>query len=287
MRHCGAAIAAVAILAPSLAHAADLEVFKAEQPTIYVQNNFLWNGVYVGGFVGGAWATADWGSGAIALTLENGNVASLPVRLAQENVPLTGFVGGGHVGVNYQVAAWVFGFEGDFSGMTVKGHATRAFIGTVTAGKISVQATGTSAYQTTADWATTLTGRVGYTFDRMLAYGKVGMAVEQDGDTEVSTATSCTVTNNSVNPPTQRPCTANGLSRSGTSTRYGWTAGAGLEYAFDKNWSAFVEYDHLGFLSQLVNLTVPGSAGTVAGTRLIALNTDRVVVGANYRFNQP
>ena len=134
MRHCGVAIAVAAILAPSLAHAADLEVFKAEQPTIYVQNNFLWNGVYVGGFVGGAWATADWGSGAIALTLENGNVASLPVALAHENVPLSGFVGGGRVGVNYQVGAWVFGYEGDFTGMTLKGHATRAFSGTVREG---------------------------------------------------------------------------------------------------------------------------------------------------------
>ena len=285
MRHCGAATAAVAILAPSLAHAADLEVFKAEQPTIYVQNNFLWNGVYVGGFVGGAWATADWGSGAIALTLENGNVASLPVRLAQENVSLSGFVGGGHVGVNYQAGAWVFGYEGEFAGMTLKDHATKPFNGT--AGKaIAVEATGTSAYQTTADWAATLTGRVGYTFDRMLAYGKVGMAVEQDGETEVSTTTSCTATDNRKHPPQSQTCTGS-LSRAGTATRYGWTAGAGLEYAFDKNWSAFAEYDHLGFLSHLVNLTVPGSAGTVTGTRLIALNSDRVVVGANYRFNQP
>jgi outer membrane immunogenic protein len=282
MRHCGVAIAAVAILAPSLAHTADLEVFKAEQPTIYVPNNFLWNGVYVGGFVGGGWGTADWGSGAIQLTLENGNVASLPVALAHENVPLSGFVGGGRVGVNYQVGAWVFGFEGDFAGMTLKGHATRAFSGTLTAGMISVQATGTSVYQTTANWATTFSGRVGYTFDRMLAYGKVGMAVEQDGDAEVSTTTTCTVTT----PSTTHICTGS-LSRSGTATRYGWTAGAGLEYAFDKNWSAFAEYDHLGFLSHLVNLTVPGSAGTVAGTRLIALNIDRLVVGANYRFNQP
>jgi outer membrane immunogenic protein len=190
--------------------------------------------------------------------------------------------------VNYQVGPWVFGYEGDFAGMTLKGHATTAFKGTVsvTSGTppstTTVNATGTSVYQTTADWASTFTGRVGYTFDRMLAYGKVGMAVEQDGDTEVSTTTMCTVTT----PSTTHTCTGS-LPRSGTATRYGWTAGAGLEYAFDKNWSAFAEYDHLGFLSQLVNLTLPGSAGTVTGTRLIALNSDRVVVGANYRFNQP
>ena len=207
-----------------------------------------------------------------------------PLPLPHVNFGISGFLGGGHVGVNYQAGPFVFGFEGDFTGMTLKGHATTAFSGT-TGKTIIVSATGTSAYQTTADWASTLTGRVGYTFDRMLAYGKVGAAVEQDGDTEVSTTTTCTATDTSTTPSTTHTCS--GLSRSGTATRYGWTAGAGLEYAFDKNWSAFVEYDHLGFLSQLVNLTVPGSAGAVTGTRLIALNSDRVVVGANYRFNQP
>ena len=48
------------MLAPSLAQAADLEVFKGEQPTIYVPNYFVWGGIYVGGFLGGGRGTADW-----------------------------------------------------------------------------------------------------------------------------------------------------------------------------------------------------------------------------------
>jgi hypothetical protein len=48
---------------------------------------------------------------------------------------------------------------------------------------------GTNAHRTTADWATAFTGRFGYTFDRVLGYGKVGAAVERDGDTIVSIAT--------------------------------------------------------------------------------------------------
>jgi len=275
-------VAAAAALAPGLAHAADLEVVKAE-PTIYVPNNFLWSGVYVGGFVGGGWGTADWGPGSITVTLPTGTSLTPPlIYLSKVNVPISGFVGGGRVGANYQAGPFVFGFEGDFTGMTLKGHATIAFSDKVTVKTITVEATGTTAYQTTADWAATFTGRVGYTFDRILAYGKVGMAVEQDGDTEVSNTTLCKVTDTSTSPPTTHTCT--GLTRSGTATRYGWTAGAGLEYAFDKHWSAFAEYDHLGFLSQLVNLTVPGSSGTVTPARLIGLNIDRVVGGANYRF---
>jgi len=137
-----------------------------------------------------------------------------PLPLPHVNVPIGGFVGGGRVGVNYQAGPFVFGFEGDFAGMTLKGHATKAFSGTQ--GKtITVTATGTSAYQTTADWAATLTGRVGYTFDRMLAYGKVGMAVEQDGDTESHNTTLCNVHDSSTGK--DHPCT--GLTRAGTSTR--------------------------------------------------------------------
>ena len=72
------------------------------------------------------------------------------------------------------------------------------------------------------------------------------------------------------------------VSGAGTATRYDWTAGAGLEYAFDNHWSGFVEYDHLGFLTQLVNptiYTVPPlaatSSGAVTAQRNIGLNIDR------------
>jgi outer membrane immunogenic protein len=211
------------------------------------------------------------------------------------NVSVPGFVGGGRIGVNYQTGPFVFGFEGDFAGMTLKGHATGIFSGTTPSVKIAtssgttpttVSATvtyaGTSVYQTTADWATTFTGRVGYTFDRVLAYGKVGMAVEQDGDTEVSTTTSCSTNpGTSTTPAGTISCRA-AISRAGTATRYGWTAGTGIEYAFDNHWSGFVEYDHLGFLSHLLNFfTGPGTAAT---SRLVSLNIDRVIAGANYRF---
>jgi opacity protein-like surface antigen len=34
------------------------------------------------------------------------------------------------------------------------------------------------------------------------------------------------------------------------SWRSGWTAGGGLEYAFDRRWSVFVEYDYMNFGKQ-------------------------------------
>ena len=83
MRRSGTIIAAAsAALASGLAQAADLEVVTAE-PTIYVPNNFLWGGVYVGGFVGGGWGTADWGPRLVPIT-----VTFTPTRLPRRYLSL-------------------------------------------------------------------------------------------------------------------------------------------------------------------------------------------------------
>jgi hypothetical protein len=101
MRRSGTFIVAASVaLGSGLAQAADLEVVKAE-PTIYVQNSFLWGGVYVGGFVGGGWGTADWGPGLVTVSFTN-PVGTALLFIPHANVPVSGFLGGGRVGVNYQ-----------------------------------------------------------------------------------------------------------------------------------------------------------------------------------------
>ena len=134
MRRCGLTIAAAAMLAPSLAQAADLEVFKGEQPTIYVPNYFVWGGIYVGGFLGRGRGTADWGPSSVTVSLPSGSATSTAsLFIPHENVSIGGFLGGGRVGANYQAGPFVFGFEGDFTGMTLKGHTAASFTGTTNA----------------------------------------------------------------------------------------------------------------------------------------------------------
>jgi outer membrane immunogenic protein len=71
-------------------------------------------------------------------------------------------------------------------------------------------------------------------------------------------------------------------------TRSGWTAGGGIEWAFTPNWSAKVEYNHLGFGNQGVLFT--GLTGTGAG-RLSNVTTDGSIdiikLGLNYRIGWP
>jgi outer membrane immunogenic protein len=159
---------------------------------------------------------------------------------------IAGFVGGAQVGVNYQVNAIVFGLEGDFSGANLSGSATDA------AG---------FTHSTSTYWTSTVTGRLGYAVNRALFYGKGGVAFANERDT---------VTDPFGNVATD-----------GTATRTGWTAGAGIEYALDHNWSARVEYDYLGFGSQSYTFGGPVLGALPAS---VDMNIQRVIAGINYRF---
>jgi outer membrane immunogenic protein len=237
MRRFGVVVASVSCaLACGVAEAADL--YPAAQPgpgTIYMPTVFQWSGVYVGGYLGGGFGHAAW----------HGETTIGSLTFPGVSVPLNGFLGGGQVGVNFQVGAVVFGFESDITGMNVKGSATES------AGNQD---------STTAQWVGTFSGRVGYTVDRFLAYAKAGFAVGQDVNRETTSA---------------------GAVSKGTATRFGVMAGGGLEYAFDKHWSAMVEYDDIAYLSERMTF---GPAATLPSQRRVKLNVQRLVGGANYRF---
>ena len=86
-----------------------------------------------------------------------------------------------------------------------------------------------------------ITGRLGYSFDRVLFYGKGGGAWARDR-----------YQNNNAGiaffgiPPNVFTARTD---------RFGWTLGAGVEWAFADNWSAKVEYNHYDFGSKGVSLT--------------------------------
>ena len=116
-----------------------------------------------------------------------------------------GWLIGGTVGYNYQMGNFVLGLEGDFDYALIKGNTTNT--GACAAGSCEVKNT----------WFATARGRVGYAMDRWLPYitgggAFAGLKVE--------------------------PSTGN----SSSSTTTGWTAGAGVEYAFMPAWSAKIEY---------------------------------------------
>jgi outer membrane immunogenic protein len=153
-----------------------------------------------------------------------------------------GVVGGVHAGYNQQFGSLVAGLEGDFEASGVRGSASPA------AGLF---------VRSRTDWQGSVRGRLGYAFDRVLVYGTGGVAFQNykfDSFTGAGALSSST-------------------------TRAGWTIGAGVEYAINNNWSARLEYRYADFGKR--SYGVPGGIVQVK-------NDDHTVrLGVSYHFGGP
>lgn len=147
-------------------------------------------------------------------------------------------------GYNYQTGAIVWGIEGDINYSAVRAST----------------ACGVFTCETSNRWFSTVRGRVGYAVDRFLPYITAGAAY---GDIRAA----------STNP----------LFPGATKTKLGWTAGAGLEYAFMGNWTAKLEYLYLD-LGRF-------DCGTACSATVVPDNVsfrEHIVrVGLNYKFGGP
>jgi outer membrane immunogenic protein len=219
---------------------------------------FSWTGCYIGGNIG-----YGWGRETVSIA-DLGETTGVPALAGVPFGPVTGntkgVLGGGQLGCNYQFAPnWVIGIEGDGEAADIKGDVTESFLNPI--GPTTV--TGTAHAQT--DWLASATGRLGWTWDRVMLYAKGGAAWAGDKYSADLPAFNEHIETNV--------------------TRLGWTVGGGLEWAFWNNWSAKVEYDFYNFNTR--NLALPG---TIAGVPEVVPGVDiketisTVKFGVNYRF---
>ena len=165
----------------------------------------------------------------------------------------TGFVGGGHAGYNFQFDRYVYGIEADFEGNSTRvKHVlpTTIFpVGTVSDARLN--------------WQGSLRGRLGIAVDRALFYGTGGWAFANFND--------------SYNLP------GTPFNQSVTSTRSGWTAGAGIEYAMLNNLTVRAEYRYTDFGSHTDSLTVFLLPPGVSANK----DTENAFrIGASYKFGR-
>ncbi len=212
-------------------------------PLIAVYN---WTGFYVGSNVGGGWATAksDFSAGG-------------PVFASAKN-SLEGVTGGFQLGYNWQNGPAVVGFEADYQFANQRGSLDAPPCPTPTC------AVATSAsYGQKMPWFGTVRGRVGHASDSWLAYVTAGYAYARLNTSATATAGATTV------------------SVSQNEMRSGWTAGAGIEVALNRHWSAKMEYLYMDFGSRDVTWAFSGLPTINDRIRLY----DNVVRGGlNYRF---
>ena len=114
-----------------------------------------------------------------------------------------GTVGGGQIGVNYQMTPVVVGVEGTWSASSNTGATV----------KTALLPSTTVRDMSTTNWFATATVRAGYAFDRVLLFVKGGAAWQRTGyQRDVLTGVFVTDTTTTNNIQT------------------GWTVGAGLEW---------------------------------------------------------
>jgi outer membrane immunogenic protein len=239
--------AALAMMAGP-ATAADMLVKKAPPPRPVPV--WSWTGFYIGGNFGGGWAQSDW--------FEDGTAtgAGGPAGLQDASVRASGPLGGGQIGFDYQSGWAVFGVQADADVADLHGTQQNCFV---------TFSPPPSNCTTDIKSLATVTGRIGAAFDRTLLYVNGGYAWQHSG--------------------LENPAPMVGLTAIAGDTRSGWTLGAGLEYAVAGNWSAFVQYNYMGFGTR--DLLFVGVPPALSGnfTEDVRVNINVVKVGINYRFH--
>ena len=226
---------ALAALITAPAIAADLRrpVYPppAPQPTVVIPIQiWTWTGCYVGGHVGGLWAGKEFVDAALAKSGDH---------------DVNGWLGGVQAGCDYQFAGrWVIGIQGDYAWTNAEASHVSLLDPSLT-------------IQTRIESLASVTGRLGYAWDRFLGYVKGGAAWERDNFNVFNNVTLAT------------------LAVSGD--RRGWTVGVGGEYAFTDYLAGFVEYNYYDFGSRDITFSNGG---------ILDINATKNVVkaGLNFRF---
>jgi outer membrane immunogenic protein len=264
-------IALVALNAGS-ALAADMArpVYKAAPPPPIC----IWCGFYLGGNVGVARTRAN------VYTTNAPSVPGIfgaPANIAAVNAAGTGslddntfFTGGVQGGYNWQVSPnFLLGIEADIN--SLRQTSTLANVAATTIGLFPV----TTSLQT--DWLATVRGRAGVTFGDTLIYVTGGAAFTKQTLTQTAGPTVLAVAGATTG------------TSSTTSTKTGWTVGAGWEQMLWGAWSFKAEYLYAHFSGFATATTVTSTGGF---TQFMVANTDHLNVsiarvGLNYHFGGP
>jgi outer membrane immunogenic protein len=246
------------------AFAADLGIAPGAVPA-YTN----WSGCYVGASAGtSSGHSSGFSTTPSTLALGFASVAGgFPIT---NSFNLSGFIGGFQGGCNYQVGAWVWGFEVDGSATNKSGQTFGN--GTTTPTSIGPLPTNPGViYELQERWLTTARGRLGWTIwnNAMIYVTGGGAWAKIDASEWLAGFPAITGVQQSV-------------------WRSGWTVGGGLEYALGYGWSVKSEYLYVDFGDfntitgcPSVGLGCPAGAATNLNVNL----KDHIFrAGMNYKF---
>ena len=230
---------------------------------------FSWTGVYVGVTGGHTTGESTWNGPSDAGQFGGNDTDIIHNR---------SFTYGGEIGYNYQLPhGLLVGLEGSVQG------SHQASGNSYTGGE------GYSGYTAIAvrnHFGGDVSARFGATFDRLLIYGKVGVAFSHadytatvvEDQTVTTTLTRARVLSS---PHLQLLASAPAGVYTGSQDQTGLLVGGGMEFALTRNWSVKAEYNHIGNTTKNVGLT---STGSSTYTTPIGGTDNTFKFGVNYRF---
>jgi outer membrane immunogenic protein len=178
----------------------------------------IWNGCYIGVNAGDAWFRQS----ADVVAQTSLNQAPGTVHLKDSSV-----IGGVHFGCMGEFTpGWVVGMEGDWSATRLRD--TQVFPNLFLNG--TPVGSGSITFSSKTEWLATARGRLGVVvIPNLLLYGTAGAAWNKTNysgfDVFITPCPNCAIT-------------------SFSSTKLGWVAGGGAEWAWTRNWLFRVEYLH-------------------------------------------
>jgi outer membrane immunogenic protein len=260
----GAGMSGTALAAdmyPDMVRKADTAV--TTQPAPMSSWGGLYGGVNGGGALGNmtgtlsSFTTAPVGSNFTPAVMGGGTPHNLGVKH-------DGGFGGAQAGYNWQTGNFVYGVETDIQGADIGGTATTTF-----GGGAGIQPS-VSTGRDHIDWFGTFRGRAGVTLDQVLFFGTAGLAY---GGVQSSASN------------IYRPTTAGAFTGTSSDTRVGWAAGAGVEWAFARNWSVKGEYLHVDLGSSNVTIADPVNFPHAFATYRFNHAFDTIRIGVNHNFD--
>jgi outer membrane immunogenic protein len=174
---------------------------------------------------------------------------SAPPARTTGNFNTTGGLAGGTIGYNYQLGQWLVGAEADLDWSNIRG----TFNGIVPVAGAAF------SLSSQLNWLDTTRMRVGWVWDHALFYGTAGAAV---GGVTTTASASAAIAGLGAT-----------ATAADTQTRFGWTAGGGVEYAFNNYLSGKVEYMYVNLGTQ-----------TQINVDSVKFNTNIVRAGINLHF---
>ncbi|MFG1480986.1 outer membrane protein [Xanthobacter sp. V4C-4] len=244
-----------ATLAGTAAQAADLAAKTVTKAPVAAPA-FSWTGFYIGAQAGYGWAKNDFSNSRDPLN-------PTTISAVDAEYSLDGALVGGQIGYNYQINSIVIGVEADAAWADISGSG--AYFNGVANSCIQSN----DACHSKIDALGTITGRLGVAFDRVLVYGKGGAAW-------------ASVSHSAGNTDLLAP--AFNYAADANSTRWGWTVGAGVEYAVTNNWSAKIEYNYVDLGSNEARFNFAPATFINPYVATVDQSLQLLKVGINYRF---